>query len=200
MGTSGQQSGKDRELVRLSKFLSLVLRHRPEAIGIELDRAGWVEIETLLTQCDKRGRRISRSLLEEVVRTNNKHRFAISDDGSLIRASQGHSIAVHLGYEPRVPPEVLYHGTVSGRLKAIQSQGLRKMKRHHVHLSADATTASDVGGRRGIAVVLSVQSRMMHCAGHVFYLSENGVWLTEHVPAAYLGLAEVEEHPVHKDN
>jgi putative RNA 2'-phosphotransferase len=182
--------------VNLSKFLSLVLRHRPEAVGIQLDPGGWVDIETLLEHCEKRGRVISRSLLEEVVQTNNKQRFAISEDGIRIRASQGHSVPIELGYARAVPPEVLYHGSVAERIKAIQSQGLRKMKRHHVHLSPDAKTARGVGSRRGAPIVLRIHAGQMHRDGHVFYLSANHVWLTDRVPSEYINVVEGEA--IHK--
>jgi putative RNA 2'-phosphotransferase len=186
MATTNQQAREERELVSVSKFLSLVLRHRPEAIGIKLDHNGWVDIASLLLQCEKFGRPISKSLLEKVVLGNNKRRFATSDDGLRIRASQGHSVNVKLEYQPVVPPEFLYHGTTPNRLNSIQREGLRKMKRHHVHLSPDEETARDVGKRRGSALILRVRSGQMYRDGHVFYLSANGVWLTEHIPSLYI--------------
>jgi putative RNA 2'-phosphotransferase len=118
--------------------------------------------------------------------TNPKGRFALSEDGTRIRASQGHSVEVELGYQPAVPPEVLYHGTVAAALAPIEEQGLLKMRRHHVHLSADVDTARAVGGRRGRPVVLRVRAGEMHRQGHTFYLSQNGVWLTDHVPPGFL--------------
>jgi len=172
--------------VRTSKFLSLVLRHRPQAAGVELDAAGWVEVEKLLAGCAKAGRAITRGQLEEVVATNDKKRFELSDDGTRIRASQGHSVEVELGYEPAEPPELLYHGTIARNLVSIRAGGLLRGARHHVHLSADRRTAESVGGRRGRPVVLVVLAARMHADGHAFYLSTNGVWLTEHVPVEYL--------------
>lgn len=175
-----------KESVKISRFLSLVLRHQPDAIGIQLDAQGWVAIEDLLQACARHGRNLSRATLEEVVRSNDKQRFAISDDGLKIRASQGHSVAVELAYEPRTPPPLLYHGTATRFLEAIKKQGLSKGKRHHVHLSADAETATRVGARHGKAAVLIVESLKMQEAGFPFYQSANGVWLTESVPPEFL--------------
>jgi len=173
--------------INLSKFLSFVLRHRPQAIGIRLDSQGWVEIDTLLEQCRAHGRGdISRPMLDEAVATNSKRRFAVSEDGLRIRASQGHSVEVELGYEPAIPPEVLYHGTVAEAVGSIRARGLDRMRRHHVHLSPDTATAQAVGARRGKPVVLPVQAGRMHQDGHSFYLSANGVWLTEAVPPGYI--------------
>ena len=171
---------------RLSKFLSFVLRHRPGAIGLELDEHGWVEVDTLLARCRTRGRTIVRSELDEVVARCAKQRFAVSDDGARIRASQGHSVPVDLDYQPAEPPETLFHGTVAASLDAIHAGGLQRMKRHHVHLSADAETAVNVGARRGSAIVLRVRAGAMSSDGYVFFVSANGVWLTEHVPVEYL--------------
>ena len=175
-----------KELTRLSKFLSLVLRHEPGAIGIELDRQGWADVDELVARCAAHGTPITREVLETLVATSPKRRFALSEDGRRVRASQGHSIDVELGYEPATPPETLYHGTVETILDAIRDEGLRRMERHHVHLSADLETATIVGRRRGRAVVLRVDAGRMHRDGHAFFVSANGVWLTEHVPPAYL--------------
>ncbi|HEU5057417.1 MAG TPA: RNA 2'-phosphotransferase [Kofleriaceae bacterium] len=174
------------ERTRVSKFLSLVLRHRPEVIGLELDPAGWAEIDALLERCRAHGRPLSRELLEEIVATSPKQRFAISDDGRRVRASQGHSLEVELGYAPSQPPALLFHGTVAASLPAIRAGGLQKMGRHHVHLSPDAATARAVGMRRGPPVVLAIAAGRMHRAGHLFFRSANGVWLTEHVPPGYI--------------
>ena len=180
------QDRMDRTLTELSKFLSFVLRHQPDAIGIALDRQGWVDIDRLVAQCRAHGRAVSRELVEEVVATSPKRRFAISDDGRRIRASQGHSVAVDLGYEPVAPPELLFHGTVRTSLASIRAEGLHKRSRHHVHLSGDADTARIVGMRRGAPVVLRIAAGRMHRDGHAFFRSANGVWLTEHVPPAYI--------------
>jgi len=178
-----------KALARASKFLSLVLRHRPEVVGLALDRNGWVDIDVLVEGCRAHGMAISRETIEAVVATNAKRRFAMSEDGRRIRASQGHSLEVDLGYEPAEPPETLFHGTVSARLPAILTSGLRRMGRQHVHLSPDAATARTVGQRRGKPVVLRIAAARMHRDGHVFCLSANGVWLTDHVPPAYIDIA-----------
>ena len=176
----------DRKRVATSKFLSLVLRHRPEAIGITLDGAGWVAVDTLLAQCRAHDRELTREALQEIVATSPKQRFMLSDDGARIRANQGHSVPVALGYAQAVPPELLFHGTVATKLAAIRTTGLRKMARHHVHLSPDIATARAVGRRRGRPVILRVAAGRMYADGHVFYLSANGVWLTDEVPPSYL--------------
>lgn len=172
--------------IKISKFLSLVLRHQPEKIGITLDQAGWVLVAELLDACNRHGFSITEEELEGVVRTSDKQRFAFSDDQRMIRANQGHSVAVRLDYQPLTPPEVLYHGTAERFLDSIKAQGLLKGKRHHVHLSSDEATAIKVGSRHGKPVVLLIESLRMHKDGLVFYQSENGVWLTEHIPPAYI--------------
>lgn len=174
------------ETFKTSKFLSLVLRHEPWLIGISLDSAGWVSVEELLRACRAHGRALSLEELRAVVEGNDKRRFAFSEDGSKIRANQGHSVPVELGYEPSEPPEILYHGTVEKFLPSIMEEGLRRGERHHVHLSADVETASKVGGRRGRPVILKVESGRMRRDGHEFFISDNGVWLTERVPPEYL--------------
>jgi putative RNA 2'-phosphotransferase len=172
----------DRALVGTSKFLSKVLRHAPESVGLRLDEAGWAEVDALLAAAARAGVALDRSTLERVVRENDKGRFALSDDGRRIRASQGHSVPVELGLEPREPPEVLYHGTAERNLESIRREGLRPGRRTHVHLSADEATALAVGRRHGRPVVLRVAAGRMHRAGHAFYRSDNGVWLTAAVP------------------
>ena len=176
----------DPQLVRLSKFLSLVLRHEPEKIGIILDSNGWVAVEDLLAAAARAGTPVSREELDQVVVTNDKKRFAFSPDGSRIRASQGHSVEIDLGLAPVVPPERLYHGTATRFVDSIRAEGLRSQSRQHVHLSPDEETAVKVGQRHGKPVVLVVRAGAMHQDGHVFYRSENGVWLTEAVPPGYL--------------
>jgi putative RNA 2'-phosphotransferase len=173
-------------LVELSKFLSWVLRHRPDAIGISLDAAGWTDVDGLLAQARAHGRPLTRELLEQIVAESPKQRFALSEDRRSIRASQGHSVEVELGYERATPPAVLFHGSVAEKLAAIRKDGLRKMSRHHVHLSPDEATARSVGGRRGKPVILRVAAGQMHRAGHLFFQSANGVWLTDHVPPQYI--------------
>ncbi len=174
----------ERRTVKVSKYLSKHLRHQPERIGLTLDEAGWVEIDTLIAACAAHGFRFNREELDHVVATNDKRRFAI--EGTRIRASQGHSIEVDLGLPPATPPPYLFHGTVARNLDAIRAGGLRPMNRHAVHLSADRETATRVGARRGRPVVLSVDADAMQQDGHVFRISENGVWLTEAVPVRYL--------------
>ncbi|MEV0469504.1 RNA 2'-phosphotransferase [Streptomyces prunicolor] len=174
----------ERRTVKVSKYLSKHLRHQPERIGLTLDEAGWVEIDTLIAACAAHGFRFDREELDHVVATNDKRRFAI--EGTRIRASQGHSIEVDLGLPAATPPPYLFHGTVARNLDAIRAEGLRPMNRHAVHLSADRETATRVGARRGRPVVLSVDAGAMHKDGQVFRVSENGVWLTEAVPVRYL--------------
>ncbi|MGW0832116.1 RNA 2'-phosphotransferase [Streptomyces prunicolor] len=174
----------ERRTVKVSKYLSKHLRHQPGRIGLTLDEAGWVEIDTLIAACAAHGFRFDREELDHVVATNDKRRFAI--EGTRIRASQGHSIEVDLGLPPATPPPYLFHGTVARNLDAIRAEGLRPMNRHAVHLSADRETATRVGARRGRPVVLSVDAGAMHKDGQVFRVSENGVWLTEAVPVRYL--------------
>lgn len=169
-----------------SKFLSLVLRHKPDTIGIVLDRNGWVSVEELLAKSADYGVRFSRTELEEIVETNDKKRFAFSEDKTRIRANQGHSVAVELELEAAEPPEQLFHGTVERFLGSIRTDGLKKMNRHHVHLSKDKETAEKVGDRRGEAVILTINSGDMFKDGYPFYQSENGVWLTDAVPVKYI--------------
>ena len=175
-----------KDIVATSKFLSLVLRHRPDVIGITLDAGGWVPVEDLLAACAQHGRAISREQLNVVVRTNDKQRFAFSADGSRIRANQGHSLPIDLGLVSVEPPELLYHGTVPRFLESIRQEGLTKGNRHHVHLSPDVETATKVGQRRGRPVVLVIEAGRMFRDGHKFYQSENGVWLTDAVPPGYI--------------
>lgn len=178
------------EDVSMSKFLSYVLRHHPETIGLTLDASGFVEVDLLLAGCRGGGRPYTREQLERVVAENPKKRFELSEDGARIRASQGHSVEVDLAYSPEAPPEVLFHGAPSDVVSSILSEGLRKMARHHVHLSAERAAAREVGARRGKPVVLTVHAGRMHRDGHVFFRSTNGVWLTEHVPPSYLLVPE----------
>lgn len=172
--------------VKMSRFLSLLLRHQPGKVGLTLDSAGWVKISDLLAACNANGIPLSYAELESIVRNNDKQRFAFSEDGYCIRANQGHSVKVELDYEPAKPPAVLYHGTVERFLPSIKANGLIKGKRHHVHLSADVKTAENVGNRRGKAIVLEVLSGQMQAEGFVFFLSTNGVWLTDEVPPRYI--------------
>ena len=180
-----------QDLIRISKFLSLVLRHKPEAIGIALDDNGWVEVAVLIAAAARHGRALTQAVVEQVVAGNDKQRFAFSADGLRIRASQGHSVRVDLELQPSVPPEVLYHGTATRFVGSIKAQGLRPGSRQQVHLSASPTTAAAVGQRHGKPVVLTVSARRLHDAGQRFYLSENGVWLTDHVAPEHLTFPEL---------
>ncbi len=170
-------------LVKASKFMSLILRHRPETIGIALDAEGWVPVAELVARSNGK---LDSALVAEVVRTSDKQRFALSEDGLNIRANQGHSVDVDLGLAPMKPPDVLYHGTADRFLHSIRQKGLVSRSRRHVHLSSDPETATAVGARHGNPVVLLVEARRMHMAENAFYLSKNGVWLTDHVPPEFL--------------
>jgi putative RNA 2'-phosphotransferase len=173
-------------LVKVSKYLARHLRHDPVRLGIEMDEAGWVEVDELLAACNARGFRLTRAELDEVVRRNDKRRYAYDTTGRRIRARQGHSLPVDLGLPPTEPPPVLFHGTSAASVPGILSTGLRRMNRVSVHLSADEATARRVGARHGRPVVLTVDAAAMVRAGHVFTVSENGVWLVEAVPPSYL--------------
>lgn len=176
----------EKETTRRSKLLSLVLRHNPGRIGIHLDAQGWVSVAELLTQLAKHQQPLTLAELEYIIDTNAKQRFKFSDDRRRIRASQGHSVEVELGYAPVAPPELLYHGTAVQHQENIVREGLRKMSRHHVHLSADLATARTVGQRHGRLVLFEVAAGALHRAGHAFYQADNGVWLTDEVPPEYL--------------
>jgi putative RNA 2'-phosphotransferase len=176
----------NKKIKGISKGMSLVLRHKPEHIGIELDEQGWVEVKVLIEAFSKHFFPITLAELQVVVAENDKKRFAFNEDNSKIRASQGHSIEVELGYEAQTPPEFLYHGTAIKFLQSIKNQGLSKQSRQHVHLSADGNTAKQVGSRHGSPVVLKVQAQKMHAQGFEFFQSENGVWLTDKVPVEFL--------------
>jgi putative RNA 2'-phosphotransferase len=172
--------------VKVSKYLSKHLRHAPEGLGLVLQSGGWVEVDLLLAACEKNHFPISRAELDEVVATSDKQRFAFDESRARIRANQGHSVEVDLQLAPEAPPPTLYHGTTEASLEVILADGIRKMSRHHVHLSAEPGTATQVGGRRGRAVVLVVDSARMAADGIVFFRSKNGVWLVDEVPPTYL--------------
>ncbi len=183
---------QSKRIVSTSKFLSLVLRHEPGRAGLTLGEGGWVAVADLLAGCERAGKRISPALLHEVVASNDKQRFAFSDDGLRIRANQGHSIDVDLGLVPRVPPDRLYHGTASRFLASILAQGLLRGSRHHVHLTEKQDVAVSVGTRHGVPVVLVVDALRMQRDGHAFYRSDNGVWLTDRVDVQYLAQLELQ--------
>lgn len=173
-----------------SKFLSLVLRHKPERIGLSLDSEGWASIDELMILANAAGQALDQRTIEVIVAMSDKQRFALSHDGQRIRANQGHSIYVSLGLEPQVPPEELYHGTASRFFSSIQMNGLHSAQRLHVHLSSNANVAEQVGARHGKPIVLIVNAKAMSAAGHLSYLSQNGVWLTKAVPPQFIRLLE----------
>lgn len=179
-------------LIKISKYLSKHLRHQPERIGIKLAPGGWVSVDELLAACKKNSFQIHLTELQEVVAKNDKKRFSFDATGSLIRANQGHSVEVDLQLEPAIPPKVLYHGTGHRAVEAILQQGLRKMSRHHVHLSSDLITAHKVGKRHGRPVIFIVDAAGMQEDGYTFYCSDNGVWLVDNVPPKYLQQAGIE--------
>lgn len=177
---------KEKEIKILSKFLSLVLRHKPEILTLTLDEGGWADVEELINKSQLKGVDVSLEKLRNVVETNDKRRFSFSEDLKKIRANQGHSLKVNLGLTAKVPPEILFHGTAVQNIDSIKLKGIMKGNRHHVHLSADVGTAKTVGARYGKPVVLKINAEQMQSDGFVFYQSENGVWLTEHVPNRYI--------------
>lgn len=177
----------DERRTKLSKALARVLRNRPESAGVVLDEAGWCEISTLLDGMTRLGFEMSRDDLRLVVEGNDKARYAVSADGTRIRAVQGHSVEVRLELRVQRAPSVLFHGTSAKALPDILARGLQPMRRHHVHLSADIDTARSVASRRkGAVALLRVDAGGMQLAGHRFYMSENGVWLVDAVPHKYL--------------
>jgi putative RNA 2'-phosphotransferase len=175
------------DLVDISKRLAYVLRHEPGSIGITLDDAGWVQIDTLLRALAAHGRSVTRADLDRVVAGTDKRRFEV--DGDRIRAAQGHSVPVDLKLDAVTPPPVLFHGTVARFLARILDHGLRPGRRRQVHLSADEHTAHSVGARRGEPVILRIDAAGMHASGHQFYRATNGVWLTDHVPPQWIAIS-----------
>ncbi len=169
-----------------SKFLSLILRHQPEKLGISLNKQGWTSVSILLERMQQQGKNVDLEQLQNVVANDNKQRYSFSPDGSMIRANQGHSIPIDLGYEAIPPPDILYHGTAIQNLASIKEKGLVKGNRHHVHLSATAETATAVGKRYGHPILLQIKTAEMAAAGHQFFCSENGVWLCDYIPPHFL--------------
>lgn len=176
----------NNNLKQTSKFISLVLRHQPESIGLKLDENGWANVNELIGKMCAAGTVIDMTILEDIVQTNDKKRFVFNADKTTIRASQGHSIEVDLELKPVAPPDILYHGTTGKYLDSILQAGLQKQSRQYVHLSADINTARAVGSRHGKPVILIINAKAMADAGFLFYLSQNSVWLTDSVPAQYL--------------
>ena len=176
-----------QNLTKLSKFLARILRHKPEMIGISLDAHGWADVDALLNGMNRNGTaQIDRKILEEIVRTDEKGRYAFNEDGTKIRANQGHSVQVDVELPQCEPPEFLWHGTAERFVPAILAEGLKPMSRLYVHLSPDAETARKVGIRHGKPYIFRVKAGEMARQGYVFYKSVNGVWLTAHVPPEYL--------------
>jgi putative RNA 2'-phosphotransferase len=177
---------KEKEIIKTSKFLSLILRHEPERAGLKLGDAGWVGVDQLLQAVNSHSVTLTLDQLKHIVATSDKKRFAFSEDGMRIRASQGHSVEIDLQYPPQIPPGVLYHGTAVRFLDGIRQQGLQKMERHDVHLSAETKITVQVGGRHGKPALLTIRAGDMHRAGFVFRCSANGVWLVDHVPPQFI--------------
>lgn len=176
---------KGMSLIEMSKFVAFILRHKPEAIGITLDEHGWANVSELISGICKT-RYITMDMLEEIVYTDTKKRYSFNEDKTLIRANQGHSVAVDVELKETAPPPVLYHGSGEKYLSSIEEQGLIPKSRLYVHLSRDYETALAVGSRHGSPVVFLVDSAKMSADGFKFFLSENGVWLTKSVPVNYL--------------
>jgi putative RNA 2'-phosphotransferase len=178
----------EKRRTKISKFLSLILRHAPQTVGLRLEENGWVNVEELIIACAQNGRALTREELEEVVETNDKKRFSFNASRTKIRANQGHSIEIEIEFEKRTPPAILYHGTADKNVKSILERGLQKMRRHHVHLSIDKETARKVGMRYGKPVIFEIDTEAMIENNFEFFVSTNGVWLVENVPPQFLRL------------
>ena len=175
-------------LKSLSKFLSLVLRHKPEVIGLTLDKNGWADVEKLIEGSIGKGKDMDLPILEMIVATDEKQRYSFNEDKTAIRANQGHSVKVDLELEPVKPPKILYHGTVDRYIESIMRKGLEPQSRNHVHLSETEETAFDVGERRGDSIIFKIFAGAMYRDGYHFFQSANGVWLVQHVPNKYLDI------------
>ncbi|KAF0811600.1 RNA 2'-phosphotransferase [Andreprevotia sp. IGB-42] len=178
------------ELEKTSKFLSYVLRHRPDSIGLTLDENGWADVDALIACAAQNGTVLTHALIRELVISNDKQRFALDETPGRIRANQGHSVAVDLGLQPITPPDTLYHGTATRFVESIRVEGLLPRSRQHVHLSATVDTARNVGARHGVVIILPVRAAALAETGIHFYRSENGVWLADHIPAAFIDFAD----------
>jgi len=188
-----QRQNRANGITPLSKFLSLVLRHKPEAIGVQLDGSGWADISDIVEKSRKAGVNLTTDLICNIVAASAKQRFAISEDGLKIRANQGHSLPVDLGLKTTKPPETLYHGTAGRNISSILHQGICKGNRQHVHLSLDSEGALKVGRRHGSPAVVVIAAVRMHEDGFNFFESDNGVWLTDHVPKEYIAMTTKKE-------
>lgn len=177
----------EQNLIKTGKFISLILRHHPEAIGITLDEHGWADVDALIEGINQSGKyTLDRAMLEEIVRDNNKQRYSFNENGTKIRANQGHSVPVDVELPEAAPPEMLYHGTAERFAENIRAEGLKPMSRLYVHLSKDKETALSVGKRHGKPHIFIVHAGEMARQGHTFWLSANGVWLAKAVPAEFL--------------
>lgn len=174
------------DLTKMGKYLSLILRHKPEIIGIELDDHGWAEVSALIEGINKTGRYIDKEILDKIVETNNKKRYQYNVNQTKIRANQGHSINVDVELQEKTPPNLLYHGTAKKSLEKIKKFGIKKMERLYVHLSKDVETAKSVGKRHGLPVVLVIDTKAMVKDGYIFYYSNNGVWLCDDIDYKYV--------------
>ncbi len=178
--------GSMEDKIKISKFISFALRHHPEKAGIVLDAHGYADTNSLIESVKKRFRDFNMKYLEKIVAEDNKQRYSFNEDKTKIRANQGHSVQnVDIGFEEKIPPEILFHGTAERFMNSINEQGILKMTRQYVHLSGDKNTAYNVGKRHGEPVVILIDSEKMQADGYKFFLSENGVWLTDHVPTEY---------------
>ena len=177
----------NKEDMRISKFISLILRHKPEEIGLKLDRDGYIKTSDLISGLNRKGYKVTITDIERIVDEDNKQRYSFNDDKSKIKANQGHSITVDLELQAIEQPKVLYHGTATRFSDSICKEGIKKQARQYVHLSADVETAEKVGRRHGELVIFKINSEQMFKDGYKFYLSENKVWLTDYVPIKYLG-------------
>ena len=181
-------------LVNLSRYISFILRHRPDTIGLSLDKHGYIDVQDLINGINKNSVfNIDLDILKFIVETDNKKRYSFSEDGTKIRANQGHSVKVDLGLKEVKPPSILYHGTGEKYLDSILKEGLKSKSRMYVHLSSDVDTAISVGKRHGEPIILNIDTNKMLEDGHKFYLSENGIFLTESVPVEYLNVVCIEK-------
>lgn len=176
----------DKEMTKLSKFIALVLRHKPETIGLTLKPDGWVNVYEFIKAMNQHGHKIDMGGLKQIIKSDEKGRYSLDEKENNIRANQGHSAVVEMEFKEVVPPKILYHGTNKSVVDIIFKTGIQKMARHHVHLSLREDVAKTVGGRRGSPVILMVDSEQMYYDNFVFYISENGVYLTDSVPAKYI--------------
>jgi len=179
-----------KEYIKISKFISLVLRHRPQVAGLVLDPNGWVSVDALIEGANKKGFNLDYEILNDIVATNDKKRFAFDESRSHIRANQGHSVEIELQLTEIMPPDILYHGTAEKYWQSISKTGLIKKRRNHVHLSSDVETAKKVGMRHGKVIVLCINAHEMYTDNYTFYLSQNKVWLTESVPVKYIKMMD----------